>query len=298
MTWAAAAVAPGAKVVGVTGLRGAVSPWLLRFASGRGTSAAVLKTGDVSSAQQREQLAAAAAALVFAEDHELPSPRLIAADVDGRLLGAMAILTTVLAGSSKIPAAASASRLRRLGATAAALHAVPLSPRAGLPLRTRPLSDVDFAAWRRSAGTSDLLARAEDRLADIPVPDGTTVFVHGDLWHGNTMWFEGSCTGVIDWDCAGAGSPGIDLGSLRLDAALLFGLPAADVILDGWRQAAGPRDEHVAYWDVVAALCTVGDMAHCMPPLADYGRFDLDARTLAARRDRFLSAALDKLECS
>jgi aminoglycoside phosphotransferase (APT) family kinase protein len=142
---------------------------------------------------------------------------------------------------------------------------------------------------------SRLLARAEEALAGIPVPHDATAFVHGDLWQGNTMWYEGSCTGMIDWNCAGAGSPGIDLGSLRFDAALYFGLPAADVILDGWRQAAGQPGEHTAYWDVVAALCTVDNMAYCMPPLADHDRPDLDAHTLTVRRDKFLSAALHQL---
>jgi hypothetical protein len=39
-------------------------------------------------------------------------------------------------------------------------------------------------------------------------------------------------------------------------------------------------------------------MADCMPPVASYGRLDLDARILTARRDAFLSAALDQLESS
>jgi aminoglycoside phosphotransferase (APT) family kinase protein len=109
------------------------------------------------------------------------------------------------------------------------------------------------------------------------------------------MWSDGTCTGMIDWDVAGAGSPGVDLGSLRLDAAMYFGLPAADELLVGWEQAAGRRPESVAYWDVVAALCTVGDMTHCMPPLADHGRADLDAATLTERRDAFLRSALARL---
>jgi aminoglycoside phosphotransferase (APT) family kinase protein len=120
--------------------------------------------------------------------------------------------------------------------------------------------------------------------------------VHGDLWPGNTMWSDGALTGLIDWDCAGAGPPGIDLGSVRLDAVLYFGWPAADEILDGWQRAAGRQADHVAYWDVVAALCTVGDMAQCMPPLLDHGRPDLDAGILTARRDAFLAQALDQLD--
>jgi hypothetical protein len=36
-------------------------------------------------------------------------------------------------------------------------------------------------------------------------------------------------------------------------------------------------------------------MAHCLPPLLDHHRPDLDARILTARRDAFLSAALSQL---
>jgi aminoglycoside phosphotransferase (APT) family kinase protein len=213
---------------------------------------------------------------------------------------------TVLAGSTKIPRVASAGRLRALGAAAAALASVVLAPRPGLELRTRSLYDMDFAAWRRSAGTSQLLARAEERIASLPVPDGELVFVHGDLWQGNTVWIGDSCSGMIDWDAAGAGSPGIDLGTLRSDVALFFGssplastgLPAADEVLAGWQQAAGRPAEHVAYWDAAAALCTVGDMSYCLPGdmLDEVGRPDLNTALLTARRDAFLAAALDELD--
>jgi len=130
------------------------------------------------------------------------------------------------------------------------------------------------------------------------VPVGPAVLVHGDLWQGNTMWSAGRYTGMIDWDCAGAGSPGIDLGTLRLYAAIYYGPASAARILEGWRHAAGREPEDVAYWDVIAALTTVGDMAHCMPPLLDHGRPDLDAPTLTTRRDAFLSAALNQLDTS
>jgi aminoglycoside phosphotransferase (APT) family kinase protein len=296
LSWAIAATAPGSRVAGVDGLRDGTNPWLLCLDRSGTTCEVFLKVGDVASVQQRRQLSTAVAALVLAQEHALPAPSLIAADLDGSQAGMLAMLTTVLPGSSDIPRAASPDRLRKLGAVAAALHAVPLSPRPDLALRTQPLPDVDFAAWRRSAGTSALLTRAEELLADLPAPDGAPVFVHGDLWQGNTLWSACNCTGIVDWDCAGAGPPGIDLGWLRLDAALFFDPSAADEILLGWQQAIGRPARHVAYWDVVAALGTVGDMKNCMPPLLDHGRTDLDAPTLTARRDAFLGAALDRLD--
>jgi hypothetical protein len=49
---------------------------------------------------------------------------------------------------------------------AGALQRVALAPRPGLELRTRALYDMDFTDWRRSADTSRLLARAEERIAE------------------------------------------------------------------------------------------------------------------------------------
>src|SRR5260370_1052517 len=180
-----------------------------------------------------------------------------------RSRSAGAWVTSGVRGSSTIPQMVPAGRARQLGAVAAAIHAVALTPRRDLPRRTRPLADMDFAAWRRSVGTTPLLARAEQQVSELPVPGGAAVLVHADPWPCNTLWSAGVCTGVIDWDAAGAGSPGIDLGTLRLDAALYYGPRAAGHILDGWRQAARRGPEHVAYWDLVASLTTVPDTSHC-----------------------------------
>jgi aminoglycoside phosphotransferase (APT) family kinase protein len=279
-------------------MRAGGNPWLLRLADADGTDEVVLKTGDVTSDLDRRQLLTTVAALELAAEHALPAPRLIAADLDGSAAGTVAVLMTVLPGSSQIPRVASAARLRALGGVAGALQRITLAPRPGLELRTRALYDMDFAAWRKSVGTSPLLAMAEERIARLPVPDGELVFVHGDLWLGNTIWSGDACSGMIDWDAAGVGSPGIDLGTLRSDVALFFGASAPDEVLAGWQRAAGRQAEHVPYWDVAAALCTVGDMAHCLPGdlLGELGRPDLNAAILTARRDAFLAAALNQLD--
>jgi aminoglycoside phosphotransferase (APT) family kinase protein len=290
LRWAASQVGAGARAVAVEGLRAGAGPWRLRIDRGGTVLEAVLRVGDTSS---RQLLATEAAALALAETHQLAAPRLLAVDLDGIVAGRPALLMTVLAGSSTIPAIASTARLRALGAAAAALHAVATAPRPGLPERVRPLADVDFAAKRRATGSSPLLEAAAERVNEAPMPQGGTGLVHGDLWQGNTLGAGETCVGVVDWDAAGVGHPGIDLGTLRLDAAIVFGLPAADVVLDGWRQAIGQEPNAMAYWDLVAALTTPTDMATWLPVAHDHGRVDLDAATLNSRRDAFLHAALD-----
>ena len=294
LRWAAGQVSADAKVVAVKGLPGGSHPWLLGIQHGAEMTRAVLRIGDPD---HPEWLATEAAALALACDRKLATPRLLGVDLAGAA-GMPLLLMTVLAGSSKVPEVASTRRLRALGVAAAALHQVALTPRPALPLRLRPVPDADFAAERRptGCGSSALLEAAEARLQELPVPAGPTVFVHGDLWQGNTMWTGETLVGIVDWDQAGAGHPGVDLGWLRLDAAILFGPSAAAEILDGWRRATGYEPDAVAYWDVVAALNSPLDLVGWLPPFHRQGRSDLDAATLTGRRDAFLRVALDRLD--
>jgi aminoglycoside phosphotransferase (APT) family kinase protein len=211
LRWAADQMGMGASVIAVQGLKDGVGPWLLRIRHAGEMTQAVLRLGDPD---HPERLATEAAALALAKDHNMAAPRLLGVDLVGPA-GMPAELMTVLPGTSRIPAVASTERLRAMGAAAAAMHAVPLAPGPDLPLRVRPIADVDFSAERRATGSSSLLEAAEARLQELPAPAGLTVFVHGDLWQGNCMWSGEEFVGVVDWEQAGAGHPGVDLGWLR-----------------------------------------------------------------------------------
>jgi aminoglycoside phosphotransferase (APT) family kinase protein len=287
LAWATAAAAPGASVAAVTGLREGGSPWLLRFSDG---GAVVLRTGGEA---HRQAFATELAALSLAAPAGLPVPRVLAADLDG---DPVAVLTSVLPGTSRTSGPPSSARLRALGAAAAAIHRVPAPPpSAALPVRTRSISAVDFTALRRAAPPQELLVAAEAALAALPVPPSPAVFVHGDLWQGNVLWDGDALSGVIDWDGAGGGPAGIDLGSLRVDAATSAGGSAPDAVLAGYEAATGRPFADVAYWDVAAALTTPPDMGWFVDAVRDQGRSDLDQPTMLARRDAFLAAALGRL---
>jgi aminoglycoside phosphotransferase (APT) family kinase protein len=201
-----------------------------------------------------------------------------------------------LPGTSRIPAGPDERRLRAIGAAAARVHAVDLVPSDALPLRERPIADMDFARIRREHGTSRLLTDAE-RIVAASRPEGERVaLTHGDLWHGNTLWDGEELSALLDWDAAGAGAAGVDLGSLRGDAAICYGLEAADLVLAGWEAEAGRPAENMAYWDAVAALSSPPDMGWVAGTIADQGRPDLDdGPLLTARRDAFLRQALHRL---
>jgi aminoglycoside phosphotransferase (APT) family kinase protein len=289
LEWAVRAAAPGAEVAEVRGLRDGGSPWLVRLGRRGGQRGVVLRVGDASDASD---LRTEVAALRLATEHRLPAPRLVAAELDG---DPPLVLVERLQGSSAIPARRPPDRLRGLGRTAARLHAVALAPSPALPRRDRPIAVEDFAALRRRQPARPLLVEAEERVKQPP-PGGAEVFVHGDLWQGNALWKGDTLAGLIDWDCAGAGPPGVDLGSLRCDAALCFGVEAADDVQAGWEEEAGRPAADVAHWDVVAALSTPPDMGWFPGAMAGQGRPDLDQEVLVRRRDAFLRAALDRLD--
>jgi aminoglycoside phosphotransferase (APT) family kinase protein len=283
-----ACVAPGADVTEVGSLRDGRSPWRIRLSVGGTYRDAVVRTG---SADSQSLLRTEVAALQRAARHGIPAPRLLAVDLDR---DPPVIVTEFLAGSGAIPARRPTARLRALGRAAAALHAIAAEPTPALPARSGPVAPVDFAALRRQGPSYPLLAEAEQRVRVQPSPVAR-VFVHGDLWQGNAVWAGDALAGLIDWDCAGAGAPGVDLGSLRCDAALCFGLPAADDVTRGWEDAVGRAAADIAYWDVVAALSTPPDMGWFQEALAGQGRPDLGRRLLRQRRDAFLRAALNRL---
>lgn len=256
-------------VLAVRSLRADGSPWLLDL----GGDTVVLHTGRTP-ADLRTQ----AAALVAAAERGVPAPRLLGQRVDGLLL------TTTLPGASHLSAAPTPTRLRALGAAARLLAAVRLDPTPDLPHRARPIATEDFD---QSPGQRDAAAA----LAGVAPPAGPTVLVHGDLWTGNTLWTGKELTGFIDWDCAGVGHVGLDLGSLRCDAATAAGQDGPGHVLDGW----GEPVPDLARWDVLAALSTPADMAAWLPVIHEQGRVDLDAATLTSRRDAFLADAVARL---
>lgn len=226
-----------------------------------------------------------------AEAHELPTARLIAADTDGSITGQPALLESFRSGRAGAPPRH--PDLQSAGAALAAVHSISVPASDDLPVRWHHTPPDDHPTDRRWAHryqhsptdgrdavvdafradrpwlthevagrrlqaipTSPLLLEADDYLRELPAPDGNTVFLHGDVWFGNTLWDHGSCLGLIDWKSAGVGHPGVDLGSLRMRAALAYGLSAADEATTGWEHTAGTVAKGTAYWDAIAAIYT------------------------------------------
>jgi aminoglycoside phosphotransferase (APT) family kinase protein len=275
LKWAAACVDRAARVVDVRALHAGDGPWLLRVESSGRSVQVVLRAPTPRI--DGDMIATNVAALLVAERHSLPAPRLLGADLDGRSAGMPASVETVVEGSSAWPARAGVDRLRAAGAAIARIHRIPLAPSPNLPVRVRPIAVDDFAGERRVGRmpTTPLLERADTVIRGVRVTPGAMVLVHGDVWPGNMVGQT-----LIDWKTAGVGDPGVDLGELRKQVAFANGADAPRFVLEGWERASGSRAADVAYWDAVAALNTPTE---CDPPQH------------TTRRDEFLRAALARL---
>jgi aminoglycoside phosphotransferase len=283
--WAMGALPSGATLDAATGLRTGSPPWLMeaRLPDGRVLSA-VLRVGA-----EPDELAVEVEAQRFAGMHGIP----VAAVVAVRFERPAMLLIEALNGSSAVPQALPVERLRRSGQLAGRISGC--RPPGSFPLRTRPIAGVDFKELRR-AQPHPAFSRAEAALARAHTTEKPTSFVHGDLWQGNLLWEGDTLTGVLDWDCAGRGASSLDLASMRLDAAMSWGVAAEEHVLEGWQTAAGRQPTDLAYWDVVAALATPVDLGWFVEATREQGRTDLTRETMVARRDAFLEGATDRLE--
>jgi aminoglycoside phosphotransferase (APT) family kinase protein len=326
LTWASCALGADANIQAVSSLNVGRGPFLLRVEqSGRTRDVVLRLAGRI----EPRQIATGAAALRHAEEHGLPAPRLLAADLDGSTSGVPATLETALPGSSTLPERVSVAQLHAAGAALARVHKIPLDPRPDLPLRHRPTSPDDHARFRRWAAlyrttpddekhtvvdalrdwtgvpaewvehwvnaplATPLLLIADDCLREHGRPDGPIGFVHGDVWWGNTRWDGDTFLALIDWKDSGAGNPGVDLGGFRFQMAITYGPDFPDHVTEGWEREAGRPATHVAYWDAVAALNTPA-VLDGWPGHDDQGR-PMDSARVTARRDAFLRAAIDRL---
>ena len=200
LDWASAVL--DTEVTVLRGLRHGGSPWLLRA----GDREVVLR---VARAEQAAETATEVAAMTYTARVAgaiLPVAELLGYDLAERT-GYGLVLTACMPGTSVIPPEPDPERLRALGAAAARISSIEVTPAPALPVRSRPIEADDFAGMRREQGASDLLRAAEAAVAGTRPDDGRLGLVHGDLWHGNTLWDDGRLTAVLDWDCAASGRP-------------------------------------------------------------------------------------------
>jgi aminoglycoside phosphotransferase (APT) family kinase protein len=219
--------------------------------------------------------------LTLLADATVPAPQVVAADPDGAACDAPALLLARLPGRPPAPARPRDLRgfLTQLAQALPPIHAVNGRAQQFVPayrtyqdLRRQPLP-----AWLgRSRAWEQAFA-----VATGPAPPARRCFIHRDYHPGNTLWWQGRLTGVVDWTQGSWGPPGIDVGWMRWNLACDYGLEVAERFLGLWEAANGTRDAHHPYWDVLTAVDLVAAMDPD-PPLRDEGYSRLVQHVTAA----------------
>jgi aminoglycoside phosphotransferase (APT) family kinase protein len=216
-------------------------------------------------------------------DTAVPAPRLLAADPHGTACDTPALLLTRLPG--RPPAAAPRDRrgfLTQLARALPAIHAVDGRARTLVPAyRTYVrLDGLRMPAWLPPTPT---WGRAFE-LAAGPAPETGRCFIHRDYHHHNTLWARGRLTGVVDWTQASWGPGPVDLGHMRWNLAVDYGVEAADRFLAIHQTLGAGAVAHHPYWDVVTVVDLVATIDPADPlPSGDLAALEAYVATVLAR---------------
>jgi hypothetical protein len=154
LDWASAVL--DAKVMVLRGLRQGGSPWLLRA----GEREVILRVVRAERAAETATEVAAMTCAARVAGAILPVAELLGYDLAERT-GYGLMLIARVPGTSVIPSEPDPERLQALGAAAARISSIDLTPAPALPVRSRPIEPEDFAGMRREQGASELLRAAE-----------------------------------------------------------------------------------------------------------------------------------------
>ena len=190
--------------------------------------------------------------LSLLETTDLPTPRLLAADVEGVETGFPTVLMSALPGAVVWHPGVIDGWLDRLVDTVLAIHAVPVEPRL---MKWKPYAPDNKTppAWSRHPEAW------EQALTTFygPRPAADDVFLHRDFHPGNVLWLDGEVSGVVDWVSSCVGPPEEDVAHCRINLARAHGQQVADDFLARWLSATG-RTTYDPYFDLVTAVSMAG----------------------------------------
>ncbi|MGW0231392.1 phosphotransferase family protein [Actinopolymorpha singaporensis] len=177
-----------------------------------------------------------AAGLRALAGHELPVPRLLAADRSGGRTGVPALLMTALPGHPARSPKDLADGVRKMASVLSRIHRVPAEELAA----TDPhgFDERTIHGWTRDAG---LAGAVNEAAAGAHESARQPVFVHGDYQPLNMLWRDRALSGVVDWTFAGSGRRETDVGLCRLGLAALLSAEAAEEFLNWYEKEAGVR---------------------------------------------------------
>lgn len=287
LAWAAAAVAPGGRVVRsrrmVAGTISSVHQ--LDVVDPRGTMhQLILKRWAVEDQETVVGMFRREAAVLQAlEASDLPVPRLVAASGGEETEGELALLMTRLRGQSDLAPRDRTAWLGEMAKTLSNIHCSDLDAPVSQPWGADRIPPVcpDWSdrpdLWKEAAG-----------ILSGPAPE-RACFIHGDYQHFNVLWSRGRLRGVIDWAEGGQGHPDRDVGHCQLNLAVLFSPEWARDFAAAYKAEAG-RDPD-PWWNLYE-ICLYGEHFPRNIPIQVGGRAAVDIPGMNRRVEDLIELVL------
>jgi aminoglycoside phosphotransferase (APT) family kinase protein len=196
-----------------------------------------------------------ATALRLARKVGLPTPSPIACDAIGRWTGCPALLMSRIQGlpwtEKRIMTRTALSQLARALRT---LHEFDYGVELNQLPRYKPhhwrTAEIETPPiWAQSLKTWRCAAALTNAWDDYTGFVGRECLLHRDYRPGNTLWFGGALSGIVDWITACRGNPAADVGHCRWNLCRAYSLEAAKVF-----SCLYGRFHYDPIWDILAAV--------------------------------------------
>ena len=136
----------------------------------------------------------------------------------------------------------------------------------------------------------EVLAVLEADLDRIAWPP--PCLTHDDFWPGNTVWYRGRLSGVIDWTLAKLGDPRADVAYCRIDITFSNTIDLADAFAAAYERDAPSPLPDLWYFDLYRGLTALFYYELYLRGYHDAGLTHLQTPEVLARLRAFLRRAL------
>lgn len=182
-------------------------------------------------------------------------PHCLAYDASGESAGVPALLMTYVPGKVSLPSVPSHSWLQELARAISPVH--------------HATAHAAVVPWKYSRYAIDGLdqhpaltwSKHPERWAALiahvsgPEPSFVPCLIHRDYHPTNVLWDEKQqrVLSIVDWVNGCIGPAGVDVGHCRSNLVQLYGVEAANIFLEAYRQA-NPSYCYDPYWDICCLL--------------------------------------------
>lgn len=233
--------------------------------------------------------------LCFAQRIDVPVPRPLVLDDEGRWFGKPALAMTRLRGQINLRPSNVDGWIRQLATALARIHNTETSDATGPLLDRSPIQTWRPLALRRPDPLAEHAIEALER--HIPDLAWQPVLTHGDPHPGNALWQDGVLTGIADWAGARLGPAASDLAYCRAEIAILLGQGPAEELTRYYARSTAGVPAELPVFDLFWGLDAHRKSARILNAHRAQGH-DTSPQEFATRTTRFMQRALAQLRSS